>query len=1172
MPISLRDWEDLQLILQPTPPPEPPQAGIGQQLARGAASGLTFGMYRPFADAGEGGLPETIGNIAGSGAAFFPLARGIGAGVAGLAALDRGRRGATALQSALLRPNVTPPQAVGNLLTRVGRQLPRTLAPGAQIGTMAAAGGLQAVLPDILGTEQRSDTEKFFNTALGIGLGGLAGKLGSKAPAAVAGKSPLEIRATATNATSELFGSSDRLQNLLRRRSDAAKELDGVRGELISVTDEREMARLKKRARLLKDTIAAFDQDIAKLSPAGVATGIAPPPAGMLSPSVKPDVPAELIEPPAFMSQVQPRVHVPEINPNVVDPLVEPPHRLQDTLAPGQASQAPFSGIVQSVEAPAMDTRVARKTPFRVPVITHDITNLSGAHEAGLADPIAVKNRLNTALGIDVGGGAGDGVRLMTGVDALRRGKSWILPHDVNIMARILDDVPFGDYTLGCFYGSPCRADDAMHLLKPGWSPRGAVSWLGRKLATPRWFLAGTAAEKIPQVLAEAEGRMMQFREKLYEASAPFLGWSDDTKRSLQRVFYQHMRSTPDQFANAVRQEVPEATDALPVLQDILANIRADYMQWGVLRPFQKWNNYFPVVRERLMVTERGIMEIERGDGYMPIPVQNLISPRNPVFAKTRSLTGPDDFPRNISFDDTLRLYFTQYARYRAVREIQPELNEILRQTPDDTKQYVADLVNFWMGEPQSAKRMSDMGRYLRQFQFTRTIGASILSPLVNTLQRVNTWSLVSTPAFLRAFTDMKDPERLKLMGRAGLTSLLGKFDVPEDVVGGGAISNFAQKLSDVSGKFFEISERNNKIHAFMAGLREAERRGLEGDKATQFAKNVMWDTQFIQTRANVPEAFRGEFGRFVGQFQTYRLNQVHFMTRLIDEAWDGAKRGDIKSMLPLVKYLTASVAIGGGGSVMFGDWGEEKLTRLALGRAMDIPGLPELLGVSLKTQMALGSVNADDLEGFLFFLPGPTATYLQGLIGTVAGVSFGRGLDMAQLGRPLTYDERVRFLIQSVPVGGLQLARAVNALRLLQTDGDFRRAMDLSEALGMRPPSGELLAMHSAEMSEILGAAIGLPSAERLKELRQLERQRTLTTERQKVMQQAADYWEAGNYDHAMKLIDRYHRNYGAEGAAPVLMPSIQSLKNARERRMTPPGLRMRPPGDLLGHEAFLQ
>ena len=51
-------------------------APTGQQFLRGLVGGAGMGFIpKPFADAGQGGLPEMAGNVAGFGLSFIPMLR-----------------------------------------------------------------------------------------------------------------------------------------------------------------------------------------------------------------------------------------------------------------------------------------------------------------------------------------------------------------------------------------------------------------------------------------------------------------------------------------------------------------------------------------------------------------------------------------------------------------------------------------------------------------------------------------------------------------------------------------------------------------------------------------------------------------------------------------------------------------------------------------------------------------------------------------------------------------------------------------------------------------------------------------------------------------------------------------------------------------------------------------
>src|SRR5712671_3957600 len=105
-----------------------------------------------------------------------------------------------------------------------------------------------------------------------------------------------------------------------------------------------------------------------------------------------------------------------------------------------------------------------------------------------------------------------------------------------------------------------------------------------------------------------------------------------------------------------------------------------------------------------------------------------------------------------------------------------------------------------------------------------------------------------------------------------------------------GPVNTILAKLNQFGGKLFAGSYSGNRMHAWMAGLRDAEEQGLVGNAQLRYADKIMNDTQFIHTGANMPAATRGPFGHTVMQFKQFQLNQAAFMMNLLGDATDGAK------------------------------------------------------------------------------------------------------------------------------------------------------------------------------------------------------------------------------------------------------------------------------------------
>ena len=759
---------------------------------------------------------------------------------------------------------------------------------------------------------------------------------------------------------------------------------------------------------------------------------------------------------------------------------------------------------------------------------------------------------------------------LESGYSILRSGRGQTLPSSVSRAVRVANDVPFPEITnLPPISGGSGRlASETPVLRASGYSNSKIVQALGQRGWLPvSWVVAGTAGERIINLLTRADGTQARVVESFFNEIPGAMKWAPETMKKVSRIFYQNMLRPEEEFYSMLQREAPEAVgESVSKLRDVMDRVFTRYVADGVIRPEQRMTNYLPVYRDKLRVVASGELQIERGTGYQPVPIEDLIRARAPVSTRRRSIMTPEDYPQNIPFAETLKLYATQYGRHVAVREIMPELKAALAEIKDPAiKQYMAEHVNYWLGA--SGKPTSEFWRRMREVQFVRTIGFSILSPFVNTLQRLNTFAVVRPSAFFQALTDTRNPERMALVQKAGLNieaDVLRKLGIEESIESTGA-GKFWDKLVRVSGKMFSASERGNKTHAFLAGLREGEAQGIvDPRELTEFARKVMNETQFIHSRANMVPKFRGDIWRTVGQFQTFRLNQTHFMLRLFEEAQQGATKGEWNRTLPFIKFWVPSLILAGGAGLPLGQWGEEEATRSIWKRAMTVPGLPELVfGVSLQHQLGLGTIGAEDLNSWMFYLPGPSFGHVQGLLGLGWGKSAGRGFDMSTAGRPLSPQERAGLIAQSLP-GGVQLNRIMTALRLVQNDGQFRQALDMSEARGLQPSDGGMLSKNAVDLQQIMLQAAGMPPAFRERERYTAERVTGMEQDLGAARRKAAEFLAVGRHVEAMQEMEKFNERYKDVLPGPVYDIGQQAIRNAKMRRVMPPGQVTRMPVGL--------
>lgn len=837
-------------------------------------------------------------------------------------------------------------------------------------------------------------------------------------------------------------------------------------------------------------------------------------------------------------------------------------------------------GVTEAVRKPLVGRALAGpgrelkalKGPFESPTFAPGVTPV----ENPLVNPQSYRAKIARVLGREPESDIARPEILDSGYTLIRNSKGQVLPPSVNQAVRAAHDIPFPEISNlppPISGGAGLLASEVPVMKATGYANSKIVQALGQRGWLPvSWVVANDpAASRIINLLTRGDGTQARVVEAFFQEIPDAMKWSPETMKNVSRTFYQTMLRPEDEFYSMLRREAPEAMGpATEKLRDVMDRIFTRYVADGVIDPKRRITNYLPVYRERLRVVASGELQIERGSGYIPIPIDDLIRARVPSAAKRRSILTPEDYPRNIPFADTLKLYATQYGRHVAVREIMPELKAALAEIKDPAiKQYMGEHVNYWLGA--SGKPTSEFWRRVREVQFVRTIGFSVLSPFVNTLQRLNTFAVVRPSAFFQALTDTRNPERMALVKKAGLnieSDVLRKLGIDEALETTGS-GRFWDKIVKVSGKMFSASERGNKTHAFLAGLREGEAQGIVGERELiEFGRKMMNETQFIHSRANMVPKFRGDIWRTFGQFQTFRLNQTHFMLRLFEEAQQGAMKGEWDRTLPFIKFWVPSLILSGAAGLPLGQWGEEEATRSIWKRAMIIPGLPELIfGVSLQHQLGLGTIGAEDLNSWMFYLPGPAFGHVQGLLGIGFDKSAGRGFDFSRAGWPLTPQERAGLIAQSLP-GGVQLNRILTALRLVQNDGQFRQALDMSEAFGLKPSDGKLLSDNAASLEQIVLQAAGLPPAFRGRERYAADREMSAEHALSRAHGKAADFLAAGRVTDAAEVMQSFNESYKDVLSGPVSGPTSSLVKKSRLERIMPPGLVKKMPVGLRSSE----
>mgnify|MGYP001559976209 CR=1 FL=1 len=1288
---------------------EKKKADLLTQLIRGGTEGLTSGLYKPMADAGEGGLPETLAHIAGLGLGLgFPVvgpARFAGLGVSQLAKIPK--------FASLLQKGVTPGEAAKNM-AKFGWQTGKSFSvPGAAaaLGTGALGQTMLQEQGDLWrGEPPSSFGSRLLNSTLAIAGGGLAGGLMSRGArrAAEAAATAEHIAATSgTTLVKDAAGAVD----LAKQRLEQLKVDYGL-GKIGSKKFEREKADQEARIRFLmreagmtvppeiketKRSLAKARKEQEEINEFEGKLGFGKPEA---------EVQKEILDFDTMMGYERAPYNEqkslfpflkenPKLTPPPMGPLTAEQRAAGMSLSPEQLSllfgvsgEAPNRGarVVSNVDEPMQRALLDRvRTPVSpprlpLPDVPTSTSELLGVAQRAVTMPGSETSQLLEAAKASQNiapprftKSAEDLVREQAvasnkilpspeavpestlgvgqvfnklwrpplpppesaatlGVKAVRE-KLWgpgaISPGQIvgavalpAAVSFIPEDLYGGNEELGQYGGvglataailsgfgrkSPRRAGTVARSLNnvplsnPGQHsvsdlyPLKATGYanavrLGEKnirfgyVVQPSYLYAGIPGlEELPMVKDMAMAKAVMIQNSMREAFSDIFSLPAETKEQARKIFLDYSKATPEAFEAKIAQDLPEALPAIQKYQDIMKRIYYEYVAEGVLKPGQRITNYFPDVRESLGVFPKGEMHVEYGiREYIPIEIEDLIRTHIPIFAKSRTLDIEKDFTRIKTFDQMLEMYIAQYARFKAIREAIPEIEQRVKDVPDYLQLRVADDLNAFFGFKDPAKRIGEFWSTVlsgaREYQFARTIGHNALSPIMNYFQKLNTFAVVGPSAFFQALQDTSDPARLAIARQAGLLDSVHKDQIVKEL---GISPSVPQWWSTIrGGKWFQRVEGDNQLHAFMAGLRKAEQVGVtDQSDQTKFAWRIMNDTQFI-TSSGADQApwMRNEALKTLGQFKSFQINQLRFMTRMVEQAMSGVASGDVdkfkEGVGPIIRYFGPIVALLGPTGLMPGDWTDEDAAKTIIGRAAYIPGILPLLGVSLQHQLGLGSVGIEDINSFMFYMPGPTVGFIQSLIGSATGTSAGRGADLSRVSQSLSPDEQMRMQVSLLP-GGVQLNRMLQALRLVQSDGEFRKSLDWGEFIGVAPGSGDLLAEHAARSEQMLTQALGMPTIEKERERVRVSNQEKIMHQHDVAVKQASDYMNSGRIDKAreemLKFVGMYKDDEFVGNIDPMSLLTKASIEAARKRHDLPPVKRRLAPKWARNWDSFI-
>lgn len=557
----------------------------------------------------------------------------------------------------------------------------------------------------------------------------------------------------------------------------------------------------------------------------------------------------------------------------------------------------------------------------------------------------------------------------------------------------------------------------------------------------------------------------------------------------------------------------------------------------GKLQPDELIPNYLSRVRDKIYAEKA--MLIEKEEGYFPISIERTMSKEaKAYFMSERVLQAP---PKELGIDQIMQTYLRSFSHLVMRDAIRPRVAELLGQITDPVRSdYAMAYLNRFFGYPQATSEY--LGRQtaevLKQVQFWRTIGGSLLTPLINTTQRLNVLGYVGVKNWTKAM--IPNTHMAQLAKEAGVLAE-GGINYADLLAMDSTYTGLRKGMkmtSDVLGSLFFASEQGNILHAFQAGMYRAMERGIPEKMAVEYARMLADRTQFISRIARTPAlAMKSDIGGVVMQFKTFMVNQAAFMENLVRTNPMGAAR-----------YMTSQLLLAGPDAILPG--ADLAVTRKIYGKPFKVPGAIGAAGMALAQHVSVFGIQPDDVKRLYSGLPGPTADHIMNLASAITGMNIS--LDLEEFGKPLTPDQRATMATRSIPFAGTQLNRIRQYLKVSQTGLDDRAAQTmwetLPEAFWGEPAKGRL--HDQLNRSEAVMRLIGV-APQRLYEQRAYQELASQASDDYKeLFSQITELQMRGRIRQANELVRQFRQKY------PELIgfaPGPASYKSAAQRLMQP-------------------
>lgn len=298
---------------------------------------------------------------------------------------------------------------------------------------------------------------------------------------------------------------------------------------------------------------------------------------------------------------------------------------------------------------------------------------------------------------------------------------------------------------------------------------------------------------------------------------------------------------------------------------------------------------------------------------------------RQKSFGSLQQRQGASGF--STDYRSAMDIYSRQFARWKHLSALKatatPKIEKIRADGQPGLAESMEDHLSQLWGTPSKAEKqvgnlikevpilrnhianpdlaMRTLATRITRLQSFLKLDYNLKASAVNLLQPLQTlWARVSTRDLAAAYADYLKPATKQMLRDKGVFSAGTKLE-----------GNTPQRVGKLSTPFQAASNTNRGV-AYLAGLKEAQKQGLSPESAHKMGMDYAEMCEFDNSVYNAPQLLRSPQGRVLLQFKGYSAKMIESLFAEGGIANRGSHVPKGEKAAGILKYLTATTAVGG--------------------------------------------------------------------------------------------------------------------------------------------------------------------------------------------------------------------------------------------------------------------